>query len=180
MQNESKIVDDFNLHYSFSTRSFYSRQHALSKTLPKLIRMINAILTLFENIIIKNCHEKRTTIDLFFTTDALINQLIKCEINQSMKNFFDHLFIETCVKLRLVEKLARRSRRDWKSMNLEKFEQYLETHLSKSLSKTKSERQRIDEYIESLLKNIEKTMKNFTSWAKIYDKSREFWLKEYK
>ena len=97
-----------------------------------------------------------------------------------MKNFFNHLFIETCVKFRLVEKLARRSRRDWKSMNLEKFEQYLETHLSKSLSKTKSERQRIDEYIESLLKNIEKTMKNFTSWAKIYDKSKEFWSKECK
>ena len=63
-------------------------------------------------------------------------------------------------------------------MNLEKFEQYLETHLSKSLSKAKSERQRINEYIESLLMNIEKTMKNFTSWAKICDKSREFWSKE--
>ena len=89
-----------------------------------------------------------------------------------------HMFVETCVKLRLVEKSTRRSRRDWKSMNLEKFEQYFKTQLSKSLSKAKSERQIIDEYIESLLTIIERTMKNFIAWAKICDKSREFWSKE--
>ena len=180
MQSESIIVDDFNLHHSLWARSFYSRQHALSKTLLDLMREADATLTLSEDTIIKDCHEEKTTIDLFFTTNALINRLIRCEIDQSMKNFFDHLSIETCVKLRLVEKLARRSRRDWKSMNLEKFEQYLETHLSKSLSKTKSERQRINEYIESLLKSIEKTVKNFTSWAKIYDRSKKFWSKKCK
>ena len=180
MQNESIIVDNFNLHYSLWARSFYSRQHALSKTLLELMRMTNATLTLFENTIIKNCHEKRTTIDLFFTIKTLINKLIKCEINQSMKNFFDHLFVETCVKLRLVEKLARCFHRDWKFTNLEKFEQYLETHLSKSLLKAKNERRCINKYIESLLKNIKRAMKNVTWWTKIYDKSREFWSKECK
>ena len=180
MQNENIIVDDFNLHHSLWTRSFYSRQHDLSKILLKLMRMINAILTLFENIIIKDYHEKRTTINLFFTINALIKRLIKCKINQSIKNFFDHLFIETCVKFRLVEKLARCFRRDWKSINLEKFEQYFETYLSKSLSKIKSERQRINEYIESLLKSIKKTMKNFISWAQIYDKSKKISLKKCK
>ena len=180
MQNENIIVDDFNLHHSLWTRSFCSRQHALFETLLEFMRMTNATLTLLENIIIKNSHEKITTITLFFTINALINKLIKCEINQLIKFFFDYLFIETCVKFRLVEQLARRSRRDWKFMNLEKFEQYFETHLSKSLSKTKSERQRINEYIESLLKNIERTVKNFTSWTKIYDKSRKFWSKECK
>ena len=174
MQSESIIVNDFNLHYLLWARSFYSRQHALSKALLEFMRMTNATLTLLENTIIKDYYKERTIIDLSFTTNTLINKLIKYEINQSMKNFFDHLFVETCVKLRLVEKLARCSRRDWKSMNLEKFEQYLETHLSKSLSKTESERQRINEYIESLLKSIERAMKNFTSWAKICDRSREF------
>ena len=142
------------------------------------MREANATLTLLKNIIIKDYHEKRTTINLFFTINASINKVIRCDIDRSIKNSFDHLFVETCVKLRLVEKSTRRSRRDWKSMNFEKFEQYLETHLSKSLSKAESERQRINEYIESLLTSIEKTMKNFTSWAKIYDKSKEFWSKE--
>ena len=146
----------------------------------KFIRVTNATLTLLEDIIIKNCHEKRTTIDLFFTTDVLIKKLIECKINQSIKNSFNHLFIETCLKLYFVEKSMRCSRRDWKSMNLEKFEQYLETHLLESLSKEKSERQRINEYIESLLRNIEKTIKNFTSWAKICNRSREFWSKKCK
>ena len=116
-----------------------------------------------KNTIIKDCHEERTTIDSFFIINTLINKLIKYEINQSIKNFFDYLFLETCVKLRLIEKSTRCSRRDWKFMNLKKFEQYLETHLSKLLSKVKSEWQSINEYIELLLKSIEKTIKNFTS-----------------
>ena len=124
------------------------------------MREANAILTLLESIIIKNYHEKRTTTNLFFTTNALINELISCDINRSIKNSFDHLFIETCVKLRLVEKSTRRSRRDWKSINLKKFEQYLETYLLKSLSKAKSDQQRKNEYTESLLTNIEKRVKN--------------------
>ena len=180
MQSKSIIVDNFNLYYSLWARSFYSRQHALFETLLELMREANATLTLLEDIIIKDCHEKRTTINLFFTTNALINKLIRCDINRSMKNLFNYLFVKTCVKLRLVEKSTRCSRRDWKSMNLKNFEQYLETHLSKSLSKAKIERQRINEYIESLLTNIEKAMKNFTSWAKICDRSREFWSKKCK
>ena len=163
MQSENIIVDDFNLHHSLWAKFFYSRQHALFETLMKLMREADATLTLLENTITRNDHEERTTIDLFFITNALINKLIRCDINHSMKNFFDHLFVETCVKLRLVEKFARRFRRDWKSMNLEKFEQYLKAYLSTSLSKAKRERQRIDEYTELLLKSIEKTMKNFTS-----------------
>ena len=51
------------------------------------MREANATLTLLENIIIKDCHEKRTTISLFFTTDALINKLIKCDINRSCYEF---------------------------------------------------------------------------------------------
>ena len=180
MQSESIIVDDFNLHHSLWARHFYSRQHALFEILIELMRETDATLTLFEDTITRDCHEERTTINLFFITNALINRLIKCDINHSMKNFFDHLFVETCVKLRFIEKFARRSRRDWKSLNLEKFEQYLKAHLSTSLSKAKRERQRINEYIELLLKSIEKTVKNFTSWVKICDRSREFWSKECK
>ena len=174
MQSESIIVSNFNLYYSLWTRFFYSRQHVLFETLLEFMRVTNAKLILFENTIIKDRHKKRTTINLFFTTNALINRLIKCDINSLIKNFFDHLFIKTCVKLCFIKKSTRRSHRDWKFMNLEKFKQYFETHSSKSLSKAKSERQRINEYIESLLKSIERTMKNFTLWAKIYNRSKEF------
>ena len=93
MQSESIIVDDFNLHHSLWARLFYSRQHALLETLMKLMREANATLTLLENTITRDYHEEKTTIDLFFTTDALTNKLIRYDINHSMKNFFDHLFI---------------------------------------------------------------------------------------
>ena len=41
------------------------------------MRMTNATLTLFENTIIKDCHEEKTTIDLSFTINTLINRLEK-------------------------------------------------------------------------------------------------------
>ena len=112
MQSERIIVDDFNLHYSLWARSFYSRQHALFETLLELMSEANATLMLLENIIIKVYHEKRTTINIFFTTNALTNKLIKCDINRSMKNSFDYLLVETYVKLRLVKKSTRCSHRD--------------------------------------------------------------------
>ena len=74
--------------------------------------MTNATLTLLENTIIKDCYEERMIIYLFFTTNILINKLMRYEIHQSIKNFFNHLFIEAYVKFSFVKKSMRRSRRD--------------------------------------------------------------------
>ena len=66
-------------------------------------------VSLFENIIIRDCYEERTIIDLFFTINALINRVIK------MRNkLFDEksLFIQTYVKLRIIKKSTWRFRRD--------------------------------------------------------------------
>ena len=76
------------------------------------MREAKTTLMLLENIIIKDYHKKRTTINLFFTINALTNKLIKCDINHSIKNFLDYLFVETCVKLHFVKEFTRRFRRD--------------------------------------------------------------------
>ncbi len=41
----------------------------------------------------KDYQESQMTIDLIFTTDDIMNQLIQCEINEEMKNFSNHLLI---------------------------------------------------------------------------------------
>ncbi len=62
-----------------------------------MITNIDASLTLFQDTITKDYQESQTTINLIFTTDDIMNQLIQCEINEEMKNFSNHLLIQTII-----------------------------------------------------------------------------------
>ena len=66
---------------------------------------IDAILSLFKNIIIKDYQELKIIIDLFFATQKIVNKFIFCKIIHKMKNSFDHLFIDTIFDLKMQKKL---------------------------------------------------------------------------
>ncbi len=73
------------------------------------------------------------TIDLIFTTDDIMNWLIQCEINKEMKNFSDHLLIQTIIDFKICKESAWKSRCNWKTMNEEKFINILREQMLKSL-----------------------------------------------
>ncbi len=75
-----------------------------------------------------------------------MNWLIWCEINKEMKNFSDHLLIQTIMNLRVCEKSARKSRHNWKIMNEEKFINISKEQMLKSLLNHEMRCQCIDEY----------------------------------
>ncbi len=133
MSKESILVEDFNLHHFTWEESFYSRQHLLLNELIKMITNINALLALSWNTITKDYQESQMTIDLIFTTDDIMNQLIQCEINEEMKNFSDHLSIQTIINLRVCKESAWKSHCNWKTMNEEKFINTLRKQMSKSM-----------------------------------------------
>ncbi len=91
MLKECVLVEDFNLHHFTWKRSFYLKQHLLSNDLIEMITNVNASLTLFQDMITRNYQRSQMIIDLIFTTDDIMNQLIRCKINEEMKNFSDHL-----------------------------------------------------------------------------------------
>ena len=64
------------------------------------MRFVDAILSLFKNIIIKNYQELKIIINLFFARQKVVNKFIFCEIIYEMKNSFDHLFIDTVFNLK--------------------------------------------------------------------------------
>ncbi len=121
MSKECILVEDFNLHHFTWEKSFYSRQHLLSNDLIEIITNVNASLMLFQDMITRNYQRSQMTINLIFTTDDIMNQLIWCEINEEMKNFSDHLLIQTIINFRVCKESARKSRCNWKIMNEEKF-----------------------------------------------------------
>jgi len=71
-----------------------------------MIINIDASLTLFQDTITRNYQESQMTINLIFTTDDIMNQLIQCEINEEMKNFSDHLLIQTIINFRVCKESA--------------------------------------------------------------------------
>ncbi len=133
MSRESILVEDFNLHHFTWKESFYSRQHLLSNELIKMITNINASLTLSWDTITRNYQEFQMTINLIFTTDDIMNWLIWCKINKKMKNFSNHLLIQTIIDFKVCKESARKSRCNWKTMNEEKFINILKEQMLKSL-----------------------------------------------
>ena len=69
---------------------------------------VNATLSLFKNIIIKNYQKSKIIIDLFFAIQKIVNKVIFCEIIHEMKNSFDHLFIDTIFDLKTQKKSKQR------------------------------------------------------------------------
>ncbi len=178
MLKECVLVEDFNLHYLTWEESFYSRQHLLSNDLIEIITNVDALLMLFQDIITRNYQKSQMTIDLIFMTDDIMNQLIWCEIDEEMKNFSDHLLIQTIIDLKVCEELARKSRCNWKTMNKEKFINILKEQMLKSLLNHEMKRWCINEYTKQLLNALKKIIKIFTFWVKSYEMIKAEWTKK--
>ncbi len=99
-------------------------------------------------MIMKDYQRSQTIINLIFTTNDIMNWLIWCEINKEMKNFSNHLLIQTIIDFRVCKKSAWKSRCNWKTMNEEKFINILKEQMSKSLLNHETRHQCIDEYIK--------------------------------
>ncbi len=146
MSKECILVEDFNLHHLTWEESFYSRQHLLSNDLIEMITNVNALLMLSQDTITRDYQKSQMTINLIFTTDDIMNQLIWCEIDEEMKNFSDHLSIQTIIDFRVCKESARKSRCNWKTMNEKKFINILREQMLKSLSNHEMKRWCINEY----------------------------------
>ncbi len=178
MLRECVLVEDFNLHHLTWERSFYSRQHLLSNDLIEMTTNINASLMLFQDMITRNYQRSQMTIDLIFTTDDIMNWLIQCKINEEIKNFSDHLLIQTIINFRVCEKSARKSRCNWKTMNEEKFINILKEQMLKSLLNHEMRCRCINEYTKQLLNALKKIIEIFTFWARSHEMIKAKWTKK--
>ncbi len=70
----------------------------------------------------------------------IMNQLIQCKIDEKMKNFSNHLLIQTIIDFKVCKKSARKSCYNWKIINEEKFFNILKEQMSKLLLNHKMRR----------------------------------------
>jgi len=178
MSGESILVGDFNLHHSTWGGPSYPRQHLLSNELIKMTTNIGASLALPRGTITRDYQGSQTTIDLVFTTDGIMNRLIRCGIDEEMENSSDHLPIQTIIDLRACEEPARKPRRNWKAMDEEKFINTLREQMPEPLSDHEAGRRRIDEYTKQLLDALEEAVEISTPWARPHEMAKAGWTKE--
>ncbi len=117
MLKECVLVENFNLHHFTWKKSFYSRQHLLSNDLIEMITNVNALLMLFQDTITRNYQKFQTTINLIFTTDDIMNWLIQCKIDEEMKNFSNHLSIQTIIDFRVCKESAWKFDNKWREIH---------------------------------------------------------------
>ncbi len=118
------------------------------------------------------------TINLIFTIKNIINRLIWCEINEEMKNFSDHLLIQTVINLKVCKESTWRLHCNWKTINEEKFINTLKEQMSESLLNQKMKCQRINEYTKQLLNALREIIKIFTLWARSHEMIKAEWTKK--
>ena len=111
MLEKSILIKNFNLHHALWEKSSYLKQHRLTNELIDMTIVASASLTLSKETITKDYQRFQTIIDLIFTFDDIINQLFRCEIDDEMKNFSNHLSIQTIIDLTIQKKSTRRFRK---------------------------------------------------------------------
>ena len=129
-------------------------------------------------MITRNYQKFQMTINFIFTTDDIMNQLIQCKINKKMKNFSNHLLIQTIINFKVCKKSARKSCCNWKTINKEKFINTLKEQMLKLLLNHKIRRWCINEYTKQLLNALKKIIKIFTFWARSYKMIKAEWMKK--
>ncbi len=111
-------------------------------------------------------------------TDDIMNQLIWCEINEEMRNFSDHLSIQTIIDFRVCKESTWKSRYNWKIMNEKKFINTLKEQMLKSLLNHEMKHWCINEYTKQLLNALKKIIKIFTFWTRSYEMIKAEWMKK--
>jgi len=127
------------------------------------MRAIGVVLALSRGTITRDYQGAQITIDLSFVTRGVTNRLIYCDINEDLENSFDHLLVRTMLNLKTQDELLRHSRRNWKAMDLKKFDNILKNMLPKPLLNNLVERGDINEYTTRLLDVLEKAIDDSTS-----------------
>ncbi len=117
-------------------------------------------------------------INLIFTTDDIMNQLIWCEIDEEMKNFSDHLLIQTIIDFKVCKESAWKSRCNWKTINEKKFINILKEQMLKLLLNHKTKHQCINKYTKQLLNALKKIIEIFILWARSHEMIKAEWTKK--
>src|SRR2546421_651715 len=93
--DEHMLVDDLNLHHKSWGGNQVNREHKMTADLLKYVEQSNLILTTLTDMVTRDLHGSKTTIDLTFVSPTIHDRLIHCQIVTELDKASDHKPIET-------------------------------------------------------------------------------------
>lgn len=183
MPGEHILLGDFNLHHPFWCGPSYPHQHLLSDTLLSHTRDASISLALPPGTITRDVHSgrsaQRTTIDLIFLTDSLLNQLTGCRIASELEQGSDHLPVSTEWEWQTAPELhSVRRRRAWKEIDQKKFLDSLDRTSAPLYSLPLYNREEINRYTDALTNSIKQAINESTPWLRPSSFSKSYWTAE--
>jgi len=183
MPGEHIIIGDLNLHHPSWGGPSYPMQHKLADNLLDIVRDADLNLTLPQGTITRDCqrgnNHEQTTIDLVFTTAVLEQQVVRCGVEMKVDQSSDHLPICTEFEWERMGKTKEsKSRRAWKSMNIEKFSESLNHRTEHLEDRPLTTRAEINQLTYELIKDIKSAVEDSTPWARPSEWSKSYWTAE--
>lgn len=160
---EHVIIEDFNLHHSLWTAPSYLSRHKTADQLIDIVVKENLKLLLPIDIITREVHGQRTTIDLAFATESTANRMLSCGVADTLNMRSDHLSILTEWDMKTI-KANEIHKRAWKKMNIKRYTNELKRHLP-SIRKPNTNAE-IEQYTKEITQAISVAIAALTSWAR--------------
>jgi hypothetical protein len=123
----------------------------------------------------------QSTIDLVLASYSLREQMVVCEVDHGAHADSDHLPIRTLLEINLPEAPDPVKRRNWKTMDVEKFVTFISPNLTGThwmRLQGKPSPGQIDDAIDHLIDIIQRAAQESTPWARPSSRAGQGWTPE--
>jgi hypothetical protein len=165
------LLNDFNLHHSMWKEIFRSTQHDAANQLIDVVLQTRMQLTLSMSTIIWETRHLRSTIDLMFMINWLVNNVISCETRSDLNQSSNHISILITFTFE-INSVSIKQKRIWKRVDVEKLRSNLRLFIVSSSLNTVEQMKIFANLIQS---SIHEAIDAAVSWAKFVSKSKSHW-----
>lgn len=166
------VVGDFNLHHPYWGGPRCFSRHAAADHLIDVATQATLDLLTPPGTITREMNQQKTTIDLAFGQDWVVNRLLRCSVRADIHQGSDHLPIVTELQLRTTSTPAVK-RRLWKEMDSDLLRKTLAAILP--AERPLDTREEIEKYAADIQAAIQKAVDTAVPWARPSGYAKDFW-----
>ena len=171
------VLGDFNLHHPAWGGDDAPRD-VRAEDLLDLMEMAGLDNWLAPGTVTRDQAGSQSTIDLTLASYSLREQMIACEVDDSVHADSDHLPILTLLEINVPEAVDPVQRRNWKAMDVEKFLTFASANLSMMRLPEEPAPREIEYAVDHLLDIVQRAAQESTPWAKPSAWARQGWTPE--
>jgi endonuclease/exonuclease/phosphatase family metal-dependent hydrolase len=172
---EHILLGDFNLHHPAWNNEGRMTHDDQADTLLEITRTRSLELTSLSRKPTWRARGLESTIDLVFMSQTLLDQLIKCDVDDNWDHGSDHLPIATMLSFEIDQELPKQHRA-WKTANPEKVKEAAKKHVP--VIPVLESKEQIDQFVGEIEACMYRVIEETVPLQKISAKAQSFWTPE--